>query len=179
MKKFIVLTVAVFALIVSPVAAQQFGLFSVNPSASIVMPDNLQTGYGINVSANVGEVFPAVELYPTVSYWTAKYKFSDNYSASNFAVGADVHYSVEAFPKGMYVGGGLNFNILSFEYPDYNFVTNQYTTSTTSDNKIGFSAFAGYTFDLGNFGLFAEARYNMISDFNNVQLSIGVPFSLK
>lgn len=179
MKKFIVLTATAFALVVSPVTAQEFGLYSINPSASIVMPDHLDMGFGINVSANVGEVFPGVELYPMISYWSAKWQNFNDFTVSNIAVGADAHYTMDSFPEGMYVGGGLNFNIVSSEYPDYNYITGKSTTSSKSDNKIGLSAFAGYTFSMGSFGLFAEARYNMISDFNNLQLSVGVPFSLK
>jgi len=179
MKKFVVLAVAVFALTVAPVAAQQFGLFSVNPSVSIVMPDNLEMGFGANVSANVGEVMEGLTLLPTVSYWTANYKFSNDYSASNIAVGADVHYTMDAFPKGMYAGGGLNFIIVTFEYPGYNYVTGQIETQSSSDNNLGISAFVGYTFEMGSFDLFAEARYNMINNFNNIQLTVGVPFSMK
>ena len=179
MKKFIVLATAVLVLAISPVAAQEFGLFSVNPSASIVMPENHDMGFGVNVSANVGEVMEGLSIYPTVSYWTASWENLDNSSTNNIALGVDVHYSMEAFPAGMYVGAGLNYNMLTWEYDYVDPWTGQTRTWSFDDNNLGTSAFVGYTFSMGNFGLFAEARYNLISDFNNLQFSVGVPFSLK
>lgn len=179
MKKFVVLAVAVFALTVAPVAAQQFGLFSVNPSISIVMPENHNMGFGLNVSANVGEVMEGLSIYPTVGYWTASWENYDNSSTSNISIGADVHYTMDAFPKGMYVGAGLSYNMLTWEYDYVNPWTGQNKTWSFDDNNFGSSAFVGYAFTMGNFGLFAEARYNVINNFNNLQFSVGVPFSMK
>ncbi len=179
MKKFIVLTAAVFALIVSPVAAQNFGLFSVNPSASIVMPEHHDMGFGINVSANVGEVMEGLSIYPAISYWMASWENYENSSTNNIAIGADVHYTMSGFPEGMYVGAGLSYNMLTWEYDYLDPWTGNTRTWSFDDNNFGTSAFVGYAFTMGNFGLFAEARYNVINNFNNLQLSVGVPFSMK
>ncbi|MBD3224976.1 MAG: hypothetical protein GF313_09615 [Caldithrix sp.] len=176
MRRVILLLAAVIILSGTPAMAQNFGLFSVSPYVSIVMPEDHDMGFGVGVSADVGEITPGLTLVPNVYFWNASWEAFEDGSTTNFALGADLQYALDNVVPGLYAGGGLNMNFLSYEYEfNYGFGT---TSVDDSESKFGISPLVGYKFDLGNFAAFAEGRYNMIDSFDNLQINFGASFSL-
>jgi len=180
MKKFTIMMILILACaFVFPVSAQKLGLKSVNPMAGLVMPeDPWSTGFIIGVGADMGELTRDITLNPFVSYWSSGYdEHGVDLTLSNFQIGADVHYHIKDV-KGLYGGGGLSFNIVSFEFPSFNFLTGEATTKSESETKIGFGVLGGYEFPLGDMDAFVQGKYNIISDLNTIELTFGVAFDM-
>ena len=165
--------------LVFPVSAQKLGLNSVKPMAGVVMPESpWGTGFIIGVGADMGELTRDITLNPFVSYWSSGYdEFGVDLALSNFQIGADVHYHIKDV-KGLYAGGGLSFNILSIEFPYFNFITGEQTTESESETKIGFGVLGGYMFPLGNMDAFVQGKYNIISELNTLELTFGIAFDM-
>ncbi len=174
------LTMTLLLLVLSSFSfAQGLGLHSITGKAGIVMPEgDWDTGFLVGAKANMGEITEGITLHPIVSYWSAGFSesaFGTDYdlSLSNFQIGADVHYQI-ANVKGLFVGGGLAINFLSFEFP--NFFSSG--TSSTSESKIGFAAIAGYGFPIGGMNGVVSGRYNIIDGFDTLEIAFGIEFDM-
>lgn len=177
------LTITLLLLVLSSFSfAQGLGLHSITGKAGVVMPESpWDTGFLIGAEANLGEVTDGLTLHPVVSYWSSGYSQSvagSNFdlTLSNVQIGADVHYQIENV-EGLFVGGGLGFNFLSFEFPAFSFLGSS-STSSTSETKIGFAAVAGYNFPVGGMNGVVSGRYNIIDSFNTLELSFGIEFDM-
>ena len=165
----------VFGLFVA-LPAQNLGFKGIAVKGGIVSPESpWDMGFFGGVSANMGEISPGLSLFPFVSYWSSGYSnYGIDLGLSNFQLGADIHYPLTNV-QGVYVGGGISFNILSVDYPMWDY-TRGWTTASDSENKIGFGGLVGYEIQLGGRQGFVEGKYNIISDFNTLEVAIGIFF---
>jgi opacity protein-like surface antigen len=184
MKKLFTIMLLVLALgFITNGSAQGLGLKAIAPQLGLVMPeDPWDMGFHIGAKVNMGELAENLGLYPFLGYWSTKYSYSElglseDMSLSNIQIGADAHYKI-ASAQGLYVGGGLSFNILSVDVPYYNYFTGEVTTKSDSESKIGIGLLAGYELPLGSNLGFIQGKYNIISDFNTVELTVGMYFNL-
>jgi hypothetical protein len=101
-------------------------------------------------------------------------------------IAGDVHYLLENV-EGLYFGGGLSINITSYEYPSVDITYDPVTGFATgfssnkpseSKTKVGINLLGGYEMPIGNNTGFAEAKYNIIGDFNTIELCVGMFFDL-
>lgn len=155
--------------------SQELGLKSITGKVGIVMPESpWNTGFLIGGEANLGEIFQGTTLNPFLAYWSSGYSILGiDLSLSNFQLGADLHYSIPDV-KGLFVGGGLGLNFISFEAPNI-FGAGSFSTS---DTKIGIDLLAGYKFPISTMTGVAGARYNIISDFNTFEITLGLEFDM-
>jgi hypothetical protein len=182
MKRALITTLLLFVLS-SFSFGQGLGLNSITGKVGVIMPESpWDTGFLIGAEANLGEIADGITLHPIVSYWSAGYSQSftgTNFdlSMSNFQIGADVHYQI-ANVKGLFVGGGLGFNFLSFEFPSYTLFGSTGSTASTSDTKIGFAGVAGYAFPVAGMNGVVSGRYNIIDGFDTLELTFGIEFDM-
>jgi hypothetical protein len=80
--------------------------------------------------------------------------------------------------EGVYVGGGLGINIVSWEYPEPNILAGTIGTGSESELRIGIGALAGYELPLDDYTAFGQLKYNIISDLNTLELAVGVYFDM-
>jgi opacity protein-like surface antigen len=179
MKKIyaVVLVMAVLFLS-SPVSAAELGLKRLAGKVGVIFPKDLGTGFMLGAAADMGELTENLTLVPLLSYWSSsKSESGFDYGISNFQIGADVQYAYKEV-KGLYFGGGLSLNFLSFSYdvpPEYG----PYYAGSTSDTKVGFDLLAGYEIPVGKNIGFANLKYNLISDMNTFMINVGVWFDMK
>jgi hypothetical protein len=176
-KKLYILFTFVLALsVTAPAVAQDLGLKGIAPKVGLVLPeDPWNAGLFLGASADMGEITDNITLNPFVAYWNSGYDaFGADISLSNIQLGADVHY---IFPdiEGLYAGGGLSLNIISFNYPDE---YNVFGDASTSDTEIGIGLKGGYMMEISDLLGFAEAKYNIISNLNTIELAVGLYFDL-
>ena len=186
MKKLTLVVVLVLScILVLPVSAQKLEYNGFGVHGNLVFPENHNTGFGVGGSVNMGELSDNIYLVPFADFWTASWEAFDDGSSTDIAIGADVHYFLDRKPQGVYFGGGLSLNFISFSYDfrgitGYDPITFQpiYGTETFDDSetKIGFHPLAGYVFDLSGTEAFVEAKYLLISDWNTFMISFGALF---
>jgi len=182
MKKLVAVMIIVFAFgLITTGSAQGLGFKAIAPQLGLIMPeDPWDTGFMFGAKVNLGEISPGIGLYPFAGYWSSKYTYnliSTDLTLSNIQIGADVQYFLPSV-KGLYLGGGLSLNFLSIEAPTYNPFTGESTTASTSDTKFGIGLLAGYEVPLGSSMGFIQGKYNIISDFNTIELTVGYYFNL-
>jgi hypothetical protein len=179
-KMYVVLAVILMFAAIAP--AQGIGLHAIAPKVGVVFPQDWDMGFLFGAKANLGEISEDLELHPFALYWTAgSDEFGIDLSLSNIQIGGDVVYFLPNV-EGLYVGGGLSINFLSFEAGAtfFNPFTGQ-TESITADEsltRIGISPVAGYEIPVGDNWAFVEVRYNIISDFNAFEIEVGYFFDL-
>lgn len=190
MKKIVVLLVLVFALsFVTNLAAQDIGFYSVGGKVALLLPeDPWSTGFSIGAVANLGEITDNLQLVPSLAYWFSGYDIegADNYSVNNLQIAGDVHYLLENV-EGLYFGGGLSLNFINWDYPSVEFTYDPVTGFPTgysstkaseSKTKVGLNLLGGYEIPVGKNTGFAEAKYNIIGDFNTFEICVGILFDL-
>lgn len=172
--RLLLIVLMVFALAFG-VQAQKLEFSNLGVAGGVIFPqDEWDTGFRIGVNSNLGELTDDLYLVPLAAYWSSGYTFGTfDLSLSNIQVGADVHYMIKNV-KGLYAGGGLSLNFLSVDFPN---LFGQ-GTSSSSDTKIGIHLLSGYNVPIGNLDGFAEAKYNLVSDFNTFELTVGVYFDM-
>ena len=176
----ILISVVVSLTIISSATAQGLGFNGVGAKAGLIMPeDPWDTGFFVSITADLGEITENLSLVPFVGYWKSNYSIYEyDLGLSNIQLGADVHYFLSGVP-GLYAGGGLSLNLLSVEYPTFNYLGGGITTDSESETKLGFGFLAGYGFNVAGQNIFVEGKYNIISDFNTLELAVGIMFDLK
>ena len=91
------------------------------------------------------------------------------------AIGAEVRYSLNRGSSGFYFGGGPYAHRVTSESAVSVFGTS-YGTVSVDSTRVGAIGVAGYRWQASSFALFAEARYNAVTDFNGAWLLIGIGF---
>ena len=190
MKKFAVLTMVVVFLFISlPASAANMGLKRLNGQVGLLFPSSgypgidFGTSFSIGAGADLGEITENLNLVPSLAYWIISADpavggvSGVDVSASNFQIAADVHYYLKDV-KGLYFGGGLSINFKSasvnYNIPGY---IGEYSDSETD---IGFGFLGGYEMPVGKTMTgFAQAKYNIISNFNTFGIILGVWFDMK
>ncbi len=177
MKRLFLVAVLVFSInFSSQLFAADLGFKGIAPKIGIIMPEgSWDTGFIGAVAVDMGEITNNLNLFPLLGYWSSGYDFgTEKVSLSNFQIGADVHYSIEQV-KGLYAGGGLSVNFLSWDIPGLSLY---YSGGSFSETEFGLNFLGGYMMPVGNLLGFAEAKYNLISDFNTFEITIGVYFDM-
>ncbi len=181
MKKFYaVLFVMAILFITIPASASDLGFKRLGGKVGIIFPKDLGTGFMLGAAADMGEITDDLSLVPLLSYWSSSKSEGDfDYGISNFQIGADVQYYLKDV-KGLYFGGGLSINFVSFSF-DY---PAQYQTlfgvgeTSTSETKVGIDFLAGYEIPIGKNNGFANVKYSLISDMNTFLINIGMWFDM-
>lgn len=173
----VLMLAAVILLLTIPVSASDIGFHRVAPKAGLIFPQDLDMGFMFGGAADLGELTDNLSLVPLVSYWTASRSESGiDISFSNIQIGADVHFNIENV-EGLYVGGGLSINFESVSTDFKDFFGNTYTADG-SDTDIGFGFLGGYEMPVGNNTAFAQAKFNIISNFNTFEINLGMWFDM-
>lgn len=154
-----------------PASATDIGYRGLGVQGGAVAPSNWDTGYGVGVHVDLGEMTHGLFLQPSANYWQAS--GTDSFlglnfdrDMSNLALGADVLWYPSGERQGWYVGGGAYLNRL--EYDIYG--------ATLTDNRLGANAIGGYDFAFAGSAAFVEGRYHVVSGFNTVQVGLGLRF---
>jgi hypothetical protein len=179
MRKFSLLLVILLSFaMLTTVSAGELGLFQVGGKAGVILPeDPWSTGFFLGGTANIGELADNMELFPVLAYWSSGYDLgSFSLDLSNIQIGVDLHYYLENV-QGLYVGGGVGLNFLSIDIPSFSFFDESSTTSSTS-TEFGIGVLGGYEIPLGDNTGFIEAKYNIISDLNTLEIAFGILFDL-
>lgn len=163
-------------LFVYPISAQIAGLKGVNIHGGIIFPEEWDKGFNIGAGVDLGEVASEVHLAPKLTYWKAS---KGEYGLSNFVIAIDLQYFAIEQVEGLYIGIGISYNFLSWDYVyiDYDPVLTE-KMDQTSDNRIGFNPILGYQRMINVVVAFAELKYNLISEFDTLQFTIGVQMPL-
>ena len=175
MKNVIIILVTI-VLMVLPASAQKLGYNGFSVHGNLVFPEDHNLGFGAGGSVNMGELSDGLYLLPNANFWTATWDKFDDGRSTDIAIAGDVRYYLDRKPRGVYFGGGLSINFMSFSYDFTNPFTNETVSYDDSETKIGFHPLAGYVFDLSGTQAFVEAKYLIISDWNTFMISFGAMF---
>ena len=190
MKNIVVVLILVLTLsfVVNSVA-QDIGFHAVGGKAGLLLPeDPWSTGFDIGAVANLGEITENLQLVPSIAYWFSGYDIegAEDYSMNNLQIAGDVHYLLENV-EGLYFGGGLSLNFTSYDYPSFDITYDPVTGLPTgyadtkaseTKTKVGITLLGGYEIPVGDNKGFAEAKYNIIGDFNTFEICVGLLFDL-
>lgn len=169
-----------------PVNAAEFGYFGIDLHGGVNLPSDWDTGISAGVSVNIGELVDGLYLYPAFFYSQAEEsatfnlfgtRFEEDLEVTNLALGAEVRYFLNREPIGWYFGGGAFLNMLSFDSGVTVGAGNRIQIVEVDDDKVGGLGIAGYRSRLGErFSLGLEARYNVVTNFDNGQILVVVGF---
>jgi hypothetical protein len=164
-------------LLITPLSAKFYGLERVGIHGGFVFPENWGTGFNIGLSLDFGEMAKQVYFVPKLTYWHAS---KDSIEMSNLALAADLIYFPFVEREGVYVGTGISYNFLSWEYyyKSYAPIVTE-NLAQTEDTRIGFYPLVGYIYKINQIALIGELKYNLISDFDTIQLSVGAIIKLE
>jgi opacity protein-like surface antigen len=136
-------------------------------------------GFLVGGVANLGELAPALSLYPSVTYSSAKKDVSGaTVKVSDFAVNGNVKYSFKGEGFTPYIGGGIGLNFASATVTVPAFFGFGGGEVTSSDTKIGINLLGGAEFKISKMTGFVQAGYCLISDMNQLQIVAGVMFPM-
>jgi opacity protein-like surface antigen len=180
---------AVTTLVTSLSFSQQLGLHDIGGGIGYVSLSyngtSTQTlgGFLIAAHANLGELAKDLILIPDIEYFsTSKDVTGGTIKVSNFGINANAHYNIAM--EGMvkpYVGAGLGINFLSTTASaTYNngFYTQTFSASE-SFTRLGINLIVGANYKLNDkMTLLLEPRYVIASDFDNLQIKVGVTWAL-
>ncbi len=176
MKRALITTLLVLSLC-SLSFAQNLGYNGVAAQVGLVLPNSsgYSAGLALGAKVNMGEITDGVTLMPIIQYHIPGYDepagSSSNFSVSTLVFGADAHYPIN---ETTYVGGGLNYNIITLEW-EYDFLGTKRTWDA-SGSEIGFSILGGYNFDLAGYNSAVEGRYNLVSGYNSFVVMLNIFF---
>jgi len=175
-KNFNVFSLLILFLLICPLSAQLLGIKGAGIQGGVVFPENWGTGLNLGARLDFGELTKQVYVIPMITYWNAK---KDTIGMSNIALAADLQYFPFHEQEGAYIGVGLSYNFLSWDY--YYIIYAPTVTENlghTDDRRIGFYPIIGYVHTIDQFSLFAELKYNLISDFDAFQFTLGATMKL-
>ncbi len=173
------LTMTLLLLVLSSFSfAQGLGLHSITAKGGVMLPETpWDTGFQLGAKADLGEIFENARLNPVIEYWNFGYSVTGfDYDLTNIQIGAELHYAI-ASVKGLYVGGGLVLNMVSWDIPTVSFGGFSSGGGSVSNTDFGATALAGLEFPLGGMTGVAEAKYN-ITDLSAIGITFGVKFDM-
>jgi hypothetical protein len=192
MKKIFILMVIALVLSLSlPASAANMGLKRLNGQLGLLFPSTEGFSYGVGfqlgAGADLGEITDNLHLVPSLSYWILSPEPEGgevsgvDVSASNFQIAADVQYYLKDV-KGLYFGGGLSLNFMSFS-TDYSAEVAQFlgrSGDSDSRTRVGIELLGGYEMPINKRTTgFAHLKYNIIEDLNTFAIVFGVWFDMK
>lgn len=138
-----------------------------------VDPEGTSSTLELGVHIDAGQIVKGVRLQPLVEYWSLGTSIGPyNSDVSDFSFGTDVNVDFPLQDSRIvpYAGGGLGLHFLSFDSTVPN-VPDQ------SDTKLGLNIQGGIRNDImPNLSIFGEARYNFVSDANQLKVLGGFTY---
>ncbi|MBD3232928.1 MAG: outer membrane beta-barrel protein [candidate division Zixibacteria bacterium] len=178
--KLVVVTLALFVLFVGIPAFSQsmIGLQAIGGKVGYVDPEDIDGTFGFGAIADLGTFMPQFGWEAEVTYWSTSVGDLD---FRDIAIVTSGKYS---FPMpesklAPFIGGGLGLHMLkaSFEYVDP--FTGQTVEDDETDSKFGFHILGGTEMELSPMiDGFAEFRYTLVEDFNQIWLMAGIKYNL-
>ncbi len=174
------LTMTLLLLVLSSFSfAQGLGFHGIAAQAGLVIPNSTgySAGLALGAKVNMGEIAKDITLMPLIQYHLPGYDKPSgsvgDLSVSTLVIGADAHYPIN---QNTYVGGGLNYNIVTVEWEVDLGAFGGKQTWDASGSEIGFSVLGGYNFDLAGYNSAVEGRYNLVSGYNSLVVMLNVFF---
>lgn len=174
--RFVLIVVCVVA-VAGSASAVEFGLFGYDVRAGLVVPSDWDTGFAIGASANIAELYDGLYLYPGVVYSQAEDTagsglFEADLEVTSLALGAEVRYFLAQEQRGWYFGGGPYLHFLDREI----LVFGRRSVASVDHQEVAITGVAGYKLGAGRSGLLLEARYSIVSGYDNGQILVGYSF---
>jgi hypothetical protein len=187
MKGAIVACALMASMAAVPATAIEFGFFGVDLHGGVNLPSDWDSGFTAGVSVNIAELIDGLYLYPALFYSKAEDSVSfpllgigtieHDLEVTDIALGAEVRYFLNGEPAGWYFGGGAFLNMLTYETGATIGTGSRIQVTEVDANKVGGMGVAGYRARMGDrFSLGLEARYNVVTNFNNGQILLVVGF---
>lgn len=138
-----------------------------------VDPEGASSTLELGVHVDAGQIVKGVRLQPVVEYWSLGQSigpYDSDFSDLSFGADVNVDFPLQDSRIVPYVGGGLGLHFLSYDstvpgVPD------------NSKNKLGLNIQGGIRNDImPNLSLFGEARYNFVSDANQLKVLGGFTY---
>lgn len=138
-----------------------------------VDPEGASSTLELGVHVDAGQIVRGVRLQPVVEYWSLGQSigpYDSDISDLSFGADVNVDFPLQDSRIVPYAGGGLGLHFLGFDstvpgVPDQ------------SDTKLGLNIQGGIRNDImPNLSLFGEARYNFVSDANQLKVLGGFTY---
>lgn len=123
--------------------ARSINIYAVGIELGYAKPTDVNGTIGFGVQADIGEIFPALSIIPSLKYWSSGTdgNFFD-LAISEFSINTDFHYYLtDTSPVIPYIGAGLGLFFLSTSVHSSSF-----GDFSERDTRIGFNFSAGARF---------------------------------
>ena len=138
-----------------------------------VDPEGASSTLELGVHIDAGQITRGVRLQPVVEYWSLGQEvgpYDSDISDLSFGLDINVDFPLQDSRIVPYAGGGLGMHFLSFDSTVPNVPDN-------SETKLGLNIQGGIRNDImPNLSLFGEARYNFVSDANQLKVLGGFTY---
>lgn len=138
-----------------------------------VDPEGASSTLELGVHVDAGQIVRGVRLMPVIEYWSLGQEvgpYNSDISDLSFGLDVNVDFPLQDSRIVPYVGGGLGLHFISFDSTVPN-------VPDDSDNKLGLNIQGGIRNDImPNLSLFGEARYNFVSDANQLKVLGGFTY---
>lgn len=149
------------------------GFQGIGVRLGLVDPEDASSTLEIGGHIDAGQIVKGVRLMPVIEYWSLGTDVGPyNSDTSDLSFGADVSVDFPLQNSRMvpYAGGGLGVHFFSFD-------TNVPNILDDSSTKLGLNIQGGIRNDvMPNLSIFGEARYNFVSDANQLKLLGGFTY---
>jgi opacity protein-like surface antigen len=147
------------------------GFHGLGARIGFVDPEGTSSTVDLGIHVDAGEFVRHVHVMPLVEYWKVGVSGVD---VSDLSIGTDVNvdFPVEGRSLVFYAGGGLGLHMVKVDVP---FAPPGYDNS---DTKLGFNMQGGVRNQvMPNLAVFGEAKYNFVSDVNQLKLMGGFTYN--
>ena len=169
LKKYIYFSIFIaFSLLVNSAFAKPGLIKDIGIGAGVNYPQGgWNLGYIIQAQTNFGEVLDYLFLSPFVTYSAAGKTEKVNGTEYDMKIeyigfGAKMIGYINAKPRGFYVGGSLDFNVISAESLTPGHIDQNTFVESETMTKLGLAALAGYKLSLKKISFFIEANYMLV-----------------
>jgi len=149
------------------------GFQGLGAQLGFVDPEGASSTLELGLHIDAGQIVKGVRLQPTAEYWSIGSSVGPyDTDIKDFSLGADVNVDFPIQDSRMvpYAGGGLGLHFLGFD-------SNVPGVPDQSDTKLGLNIQGGIRNDImPNVSIFGEARYNFVSDANQLKVLGGFTY---
>ena len=146
------------------------GFQGIGARIGLVDPEGASSTVDLGFHIDAGEFVQHVHIVPLVEYWKVG---ASGVDVRDFMIGTDVNvdFPVEGGRVIPYAGGGLGLHFVKFS-------DDLFPSTDTSDTKLGLNIQGGIRNQvMPNLSLFGEAKYNFVSDVNQLKLVGGFTYN--
>ncbi len=182
-KKVIVtiLALCIVAVAVPAFAQSAIRLKAVGAKVGYVKPENIDGTFGFGAIADLGTIIPQLGWEAEVTYWSKSYdEVGGSVSMHDIAIltSGKYFFPVPQSKFSPYIGGGIGLHMFGSKVE---WDSGWYGSGSTSDTdtKFGFHFLGGAEMELSPLlNGFAEFRYSLVSDVNQLWIMAGVKYNL-